>query len=132
MSDPQRARILRRNMSPAERRLWRQLRTRPGGFKFRSQHPNGSYTLDFFCHSAALAIEIDGVSHDMGGNPARDEQRDAVLAAKGVKTLRFLATDIRDHLEGVIARIVEECVARCPLHHASHGPPPPEIRGRKR
>jgi very-short-patch-repair endonuclease len=70
-------------MSLPEGMLWRILRTRPGGFKFRRQHPVGPYVLDFFCRAAAVALEIDGIAHDMGDNPARDEQRDAWLAGTG-------------------------------------------------
>jgi len=117
-------------MSPAERRLWAVLRTRPGGFKFRNQHPCDPYTLDFFCHAAALAIEVDGASHDMGNNPARDERRDAWLAARGIRTLRFLATDVRDNLEGVVAQIEEECGSRSPSTGFA-GPPPLQKQGRK-
>ncbi len=130
MNSTARARELRRTMSPAERRLWAVLRSRPGGFKFRKQHPCDPYTLDFFCHAAALAVEVDGAGHDMGDNPARDVRRDRWIAARGVKTLRFLATDVRDHLEAVVAQIVEECAARSPST-GSAGPPPPENRGRK-
>ena len=104
---------------------------RPGGFKFRRQHPIGPYSLDFFCHAGGVAIEVDGVSHDMGDNPVRDERRDAALAAQGIKTLRFPAADVRDHLEAVLIRIFEECAARAPST-GSAGPSPPGIRGRRR
>jgi very-short-patch-repair endonuclease len=117
-------------MSPAERRLWAVLRTRPGGFKFRTQHPIDPYTLDFFCHASALAVEVDGMSHDMGDNPVRDERRDQWLAARGIKTLRVLATDVRDHLDAVALLIQEECAARCPSTGFA-GPPPLQKQGRK-
>jgi very-short-patch-repair endonuclease len=131
MTSLQKARQLRCTMSPPEARLWQLLRARPGGHKFRRQHRADPYILDFYCHAAGLAIEVDGASHDMGGNPMRDERRDLFFAARGIKTLRFLATDIRDHLEAVSTQILEECAARTPLHHAPHGPPPPGIRRRK-
>ena len=86
-----RARRLRRQMSLPEVLLWQQLRARPGGFKFRHQHPVGSYLLDFFCHAARLAVEVDGVSHEMGDNPARDERRDRWLAKQGILTFRVTA-----------------------------------------
>jgi very-short-patch-repair endonuclease len=44
-----RARKLRSEMSLPERMLWRILRERPEGFKFRRQHPAGIYILDFYC-----------------------------------------------------------------------------------
>jgi very-short-patch-repair endonuclease len=107
-----RARQLRKTLSPPEARLWRALQTRPGGHKFRRQHPADPYTLDFYCAAAALAIEVDGASHDMGGNPARDLRRDAWLAERGIRTLRFLAADLLHDLDAVVAQIEQECAAR--------------------
>ena len=47
-----RARELRRSMTLPEGLLWIELRKRPGGHKFRRQHPLGPYILDFYCASA--------------------------------------------------------------------------------
>ncbi len=112
MSGIERARRFRRQMSPPEVVLWQHLRARPGGFKFRRQHPAGPYTLDFFCREAAVAIEVDGAAHDMGDQPQRDERRDAWLAQRGIVTLRFLAEDLLGELEAVARRIEEVCGAR--------------------
>ena len=114
MGGVERARELRRRMSPPEVALWQHLRTRPGGFKFRRQHRAPPYTLDFFCREAAVAVEVDGDAHDMGGNPARDERRDAWLAERGIVTLRFLAADVLRELEAVAAQIQEACASRAP------------------
>ena len=78
-----RARELRRAPTPPEYRLWQMLRQRLGGFKFRRRHPLGHYTLDFFCPTTKLVIEMDGDSHGMGDNPGRDERRDAWLREQG-------------------------------------------------
>jgi very-short-patch-repair endonuclease len=51
------ARDLRRRMSLPEVLLWRELKKRPNGLKFRRQHPTGPYVLDFYCGDARLAIE---------------------------------------------------------------------------
>jgi very-short-patch-repair endonuclease len=99
-------------MTPPERRLWNALKRRPDGFKFRKQHEYGPYYLDFFCYEAALAIEVDGLAHDLGTNPRRDERRDAWLAGRGIRTVRVRATDVRDNLDGVVAYIIEECRSR--------------------
>jgi very-short-patch-repair endonuclease len=124
-----RARELRKKMTPPERRLWNVLRLRPYGFKFRRQHLLGHCTLDFFCYEAALCVEVDGFAHDLGSNPQRDIRRDRWLAAQGVQTLRIAATDVRDNLEGVIELILEACRQRSPST-SSAGPPPLEIEGR--
>ena len=59
-----RARELRKRLSPTEIRLWRVLRLRPEGLKFRKQHPFGPFVFDFYCRAAGLAIEVDGLAHD--------------------------------------------------------------------
>jgi very-short-patch-repair endonuclease len=117
-------------MTLPELLLWRHLRTRPGGFKFRRQHAFGPYVLDFFCVEAALCVEVDGAAHDMGGNPARDERRDAEVAEQGVRTVRIPASEILDDVEPVLMLIVQECASRSPSTMLAHGPPPPENRGR--
>ena len=115
------ARKLRRKLTLPEVLLWRELRKRPSGFKFRRQHPGGPFVLDFVCMYAKLAIEVDGEAHNRGTNPTRDEARDAWLMNQGYRTLRIAARDVLGNLEGVIVMIVSECQ---PLHHVSHGPPP--------
>jgi very-short-patch-repair endonuclease len=116
-------------MSPPEVRLWQELRTRPGGFIFRRQRPADPYVLDFFCRSAALAIEVDGEAHDMGDNPLRDLRRDAALSRRGIKTLRFPAAEVMSNLEGVLANIVEECASRTPSTTLRAVPLPAKSRG---
>jgi len=118
------ARLLRNTLSLPEGLLWRELRQRPGGFKFRRQHPAGSYILDFACLSAKLAIEIDGEAHGHGTTPASDEARDEWLANQGFRTLRIPARDVLSDLGAVVTFIIDRCASAQPLHHASHGPPP--------
>src|SRR5487761_1052078 len=89
------ARHLRRALSPPEARLWSRLRERaPGKPVFRRQHPIGPYVLDFYCAKARLAVEIDGISHDMGDRPQRDERRDTWLEARGVTVVRIAASEL--------------------------------------
>ena len=114
-------------MTPPERRLWHVLKTRPDGFKFRRQHSFGPYTLDFFCFESGLAIEVDGFSHELGGNPRRDEIRDNWCAEQGIKTIRIAAVDVRDNLEAVVCFVIEQCKLRAPaypLHRLRRSPSP--------
>jgi len=129
------ARKLRRNLSPPEAMLRSRLRARaPGRPSFRRQHPIGPYVLDFYCAEARLAVEIDGKSHDAENRQQRDRRRDAWLEAQGVTMMRIAAVEAMAELDGVADGIVRtatamvEARARRPLHHASHGPPPP-LRG---
>ena len=102
---------------------------RPDELKFRRQHPFGPYTADFYCRAAAVAIEIDGDSHDMGVNPERDERRDAYLAKHGILTLRFLAADIFNQLDAVVIQIEEMCASRTPSTALRAVPLPSKSRG---
>jgi very-short-patch-repair endonuclease len=116
-------------MTPPERRLWNVLKHRPDGFKFRKQHEHGPYYLDFSCYEAAIAVEVDGLAHELGANPQRDKRRDAWLTERGIRTLRVSAVDVRDNLEGVLAYIVEGCRERSvgagrPLHRLRRSPSP--------
>ena len=69
------ARAMRRDPTPAEGKLWHKLRNhRLGGLKFRRQMPVGPFIADFYCSSAKLVVELDGVSHM---DSPTDERRDA-------------------------------------------------------
>lgn len=59
----ERARELRREMTPAEHNLWRVLRDKQCGAKFRKQHPIGPYIADFYSWDAGVVVEVDGESH---------------------------------------------------------------------
>jgi len=117
-----RAREERRSGNFPEVVLWRVLRTRPGGFKFRRQHPLDCYRLDFACLQVRLAVEIDGEIHAY--KIRRDAARDGRIAAFGFRTIRIPARDVLGNIEGVIQMIVTACRAGRPLHHPSDGPPP--------
>ena len=93
-------------MSPPEASLWQALRRRPDGLKFRRQHPFECYTADFYCASAKLVVEIDGVSHGMGDNPERDCRRDAWMRGQGLLVLRFSAEDVMKDPGSVVTAIV--------------------------
>ena len=100
------ARQLRKTMSKPEIMLWQQLRKKPLGIKFRRQHPIGSYIVDFYCPSAKLAIEVDGMAHDMGDRPERDERREWALFGIGVEVIRIAAQDVLHDPTDVADRIL--------------------------
>lgn len=116
------ARHLRRSMTLPEIALWHVLRGRPQGVKFRRQHPIGPFVLDFYCPAARLAIEVDGMAHEMGDNPARDKQRDHWLAENDIPVVRVTAADVLRDLDPVVTMILRRCAP--PLHQAAPGPPP--------
>jgi len=98
------SRTLRRDATPAERKLWYEfLSYLPE--KFTRQKPLGSYVADFYCSRARLVIEIDGDSHFTPGAEANDAQRTAVLAGLGVRVIRFTNLEVREQFEAVCMRI---------------------------
>ena len=111
-----RARVLRRDMTPPERRLWNGLRGGVLGAGFRRQHPVAPYVLDFACLAAMLAVEVDGGTHGASaGAVMRDEVRDGVLGRGGWRVLRFTAGEVMGNLEGVLGVISGVLVERLVL-----------------
>ena len=122
-----RARKLRSEMSLPELVLWRELRKRPGGLKFRRQHPAGIYVLDFYCAAARLAIEVDGFAHDSEQAEKSDAARSHFLRSQGVATLRVPARAVLENLEGAVSRIAEVCRQRVERSSPARGGGLPKV-----
>ena len=91
------------------------MRGRKQGFKFRRQHPLDDFVLDFFCHEAKLAVEIDGAHH--AEQATYDQWRDERLAAMGIATLRIPAQEVESDFYRVLKTIREACEARVNPQH---------------
>ena len=101
-----RARALRQDITKAERTIWYGLRAhRLEGAGFRRQTPIGPYIVDFVSHAAKLIIEIDGGQHFDDAGEARDRKREAFLATKGFRVLRFSNHDVMTTRVGVLETI---------------------------
>ena len=83
----QRAKELRREMTPAEKIVWEELRAKKLGVRFRRQQVIQGFIVDFYCHKAALVVEVDGDIHDL--QKEEDERREKVLSALGLRIVRF-------------------------------------------
>jgi len=83
----QRAKELRREMTPAEKILWQEVRAKKLGVRFRRQQVIQGFIVDFYCHKAALVIEVDGDVHDL--QQEEDARREKVLSALGLRVVRF-------------------------------------------
>ncbi|WP_428630474.1 endonuclease domain-containing protein [Sphingopyxis sp.] len=113
-----RARRLRRDATPAEKKLWTALRgSNLAGCKFRRQQRLGSFVADFACQSARLVIEVDGDSHAQ--QMEYDARRTEFLAREGYRVLRFANGDVMDNLDGV-CRVIELALIGGPS--PSHSP----------
>jgi very-short-patch-repair endonuclease len=120
-----RAKVLRRDFTEAERIVWYGLRAhRLNGASFRRQTPIGPYVVDFVCHAAKLAIEVDGGQHFEPKHIAHDMRRRAYLAAQGYRVLRFSNLDVMKNKSGVLETIAAALGnSKSPLPN-----PPPQAR----
>jgi very-short-patch-repair endonuclease len=110
-----RARQLRKQMSPAEARMWDYLRAlKSDGFHFRRQVPLGHYYADFACHHAKLIIEIDGDTHFTRAGIKHDLVRDIFLRGEGYRTIRYTNTDVLQNMDGVVTHLLSR-LAEVPL-----------------
>ena len=97
------ANVLRNLETPQEKKLWKFLRTRPKGYKFRRQHPFKYYILDFYCHGAKLVIELDGQQHK--SSLEYDKDRTKIIEGYGLKVIRFENSEIDYEFAIVTKRI---------------------------
>ncbi|MPZ37537.1 MAG: DUF559 domain-containing protein [Rhizobiales bacterium] len=95
---------LRTFMTDAEHKLWRALRSRGVGSKFRRQVPLGRFIVDFVCFESKLIVEVDGGQHSEN---RRDTERDHYFTGHGYRVLRFWNNDVLKNIDGVVTRIVE-------------------------
>ncbi len=104
----QRARDLRRQMTPEEKILWQALRAnRLGGFHFRRQQVIDGFIVDFYCHAVGLVVELDGGIHQQQAD--YDTERDQVLAARNLRVVRIRNKEIDHNLDDVLARLLALC-----------------------
>ena len=89
------------------------------GASFRRQTPIGPYIADFVCHKA----RDGGQRYSLAGE-ARDARRDAFLAARGFRVLRFSNYDVMTNRAGVLETIAAAVPGAGPLPN-----PPPASGG---
>ena len=97
------ARELRKNMTPAEKKLWHDyLKT----FKFRvlRQRPIAFFIVDFYCAALKLVIEVDGNSHFTETGMAYDAERTRILEGYGLKVIRFTNDEVLHNFDTVCDR----------------------------
>lgn len=134
-SDPRtpRARRLRREATPAERRLWAKLKLieLPSGH-FRRQVPVGQYFADFAHHGLRLVVELDGGQHGFDNGVRHDAARTDSPTAAGYRVLRFWNHEVRDNLDGVVETILAALAAYeppTPVALRATRPSPPRAGG---
>jgi len=103
---------LRKDMPKAEIVLWSYLKGKQiEGLKFRRQYSIDNDTVDFYCPSIRLAIEVDGDSHMYKKQQDKDLRKEENLKTLGIRLVRYLNTDIYDNIEGVIEDLYKQIEA---------------------
>lgn len=101
--------LLRREMTGAEKVLWRRLRgNQVGGLHFRRQQIIQGFIVDFYCDSAALAIEVDGDIHL--STQEYDRDRDRSIEGLGIRVLRFSNEQVQRDIEAVLISITTAAI----------------------
>ena len=107
----QRARELRKEMTPEEKMLWRHLRGNwLQGLHFRRQQAIDGFIVDFYCHAAGLVVEVDGPIHEAQAD--YDAERDRVLSERGLRMLRLKNEEVSGNISAVLNRIAAACSER--------------------
>jgi very-short-patch-repair endonuclease len=96
---------LRKESTPAERKLWSRIRNDQLGVTFRRQHAIGNYIPDFCSPKTKLIIELDGSQHLEQKD--YDEERTKYLESFGYKVIRLWNNDVMKNMDGVILTILQ-------------------------
>ena len=102
---------LRKSMTKEEAHLWYQFLCRYP-VRFRRQYVVGNYIVDFYCHQARLAVELDGSQHCNPGNIEYDRNRTQYLRSQGMEVLRFSNLDVMGQFRSVCEAIDMEVKRR--------------------
>lgn len=85
---------MRAEQTEEERKLWYCfLRKLP--VKVLRQQTIGDYIVDFYCASAKLVIELDGIQHYSEEGQSKDDERDRYLNNLGITVVRYTNLDVQ-------------------------------------
>lgn len=104
------AKVLRKNMTEAEDRLWQRIRKEKLGVKFRRQHMIDKYIADFYCHECKLVIEVDGGYHNNPEQIEYDAIRTFEIEEYGIKVIRFTNSEVLSNIDWVLQEIKKNIV----------------------
>ena len=100
----ERAKELRRKMTPQERKLWHRF-LKDYSIKIYKQRVIKFFVVDFYCAEARLVIELDGSQHYTEQGKAYDEERSSIMEGYGVEVLRFTNLEVDREFDAVCERI---------------------------
>ncbi len=114
---------LRRNMTLAEKVLWKVLNNKKDfPARWKRQHPVDIFILDFYCHKYKLSIEVDGEIHEDDDIGEHDAGREHDITKLGIKIIRITNKEVFENIEFVKRRIISgiNCLI---LHQKGAGSP---------
>ena len=85
--------------------MWKMIRNKILGVKFRRQYNIGGYITDFYCHELKLIIEIDGSVHNIEEIKRNDLKREYILKNLGYTILRYSNDDVVVNPSFIIANL---------------------------
>jgi len=104
------AKVLRKNMTPWESKLWYQfLRGYP--IRFQRQKAIGTYIADFYCAKARLVVELDGGGHYTSEAMEYDRVRTLELEKMKLTVLRVCNADIDKNFHAV-CEYIDRCATQ--------------------
>ena len=96
---------LRKQTTPAEKKLWAYLRLmREDGIRFRRQYAIGTYITDFCAPRKKIIIELDGSQHL--DQEEYDDERTKYLESQGYKVIRFWNNQVMKDIDDVMKEIL--------------------------
>ncbi len=101
----QRRKTLRNHSTKSEIILWKKIKNKQLGVKFRRQYNIGYWIVDFYCHELKLIIELDGSIHYEEEVSERDKTRQQILENKGYIVIRYSNHKILDDIDSVLSNI---------------------------
>lgn len=104
------AKELRKNMTPAEKKIWYEvLRNRQfENLRWLRQRPIDNFIVDFYCAELKLILEIDGDSHFTEDNMIYDKERTKILEQYGLTLIRFTNKEVMQNLSGVYQALLQQ------------------------
>ena len=100
----------RKPMTPAEDKLWQELKGNKLGIHFRRQHVIGMYIADFVSLKNHLVIEVDGEYHQTAEQQLVDQYRTDYLKGKGYRVIRFTNHQVLTDMESVMSIIIKSLI----------------------
>ncbi|MDB4984033.1 MAG: endonuclease protein [Patescibacteria group bacterium] len=106
ISQKEKRRLLRKNQTHQETKIWDFLRAHRNVLKWRRQVSIGPYIADFYCREKQLVIEVDGIQHLE--HKEYDLERENYFKSIGIRTLRFWNREIDHNIDKVKDSINKE------------------------